>query len=65
MSQIGKQRLAALREQQKLRRQAIWLQWIAGADAVQLARKYGITRNRIYAILTQAEKEQMPTYDQT
>ena len=65
MSEFGKRKLAMLREQQKLRRQAIWLQWIAGADARQLAQKYGVTRNQIYNLLTEAEKEQMPTHDQT
>lgn len=58
MSELGEQRLAKRREEQKNRRLEIWFKFKAGAKVKDLARDYGYRNSSgISNILTRVEKE--------
>jgi DNA-binding transcriptional regulator LsrR (DeoR family) len=51
-------------EQARSRRHAMLAEYRSGARPVAIARKYGITRQRVYQLLNKAEKDE-PTWTRT
>ena len=59
MSEIGKQRLAKLREEYRIRRHQIWDEYVAGTPVKVLAAKYKVTTGQISNVLSIVENENL------